>query len=503
MTEDIEEAIESADHLTIDNEHKPKEIITTSKHDKHNQFPYNLIDIFRIFLGNDNKAYGSFLNNNRYAIPVGNRKLTNLIRQTANDSGINIRKKDLTEINELLQAQAEINEKRGDVWYRVAPFDNGIEIDLGCDEHIRIRVTPGKVEVITQGSNTFFYRTQSMLPMVLPAETGDFELLYKYLNMHSVSRVLFIAWLSYTLAHPKLPSSKYVILVLQGNQGSGKSSLCKNIINPLLDPNAIGVQMMPISIKDMAVAVSNRHLACFDNVREIRQHMADALCVTATGGTLTSRQLYTDGEQAAIPLHCAVVLNGIHSFIDQPDLAQRCIPIELNTLPEKNRKSEKQLIQELNTDLPIILRGLLDLIAAIFTHLPSVQVSNPERMIDFVHWLAAMEMATGTPNGVYQSAFSDAIQMGQLDSLLDNTLASAVVDFATSEGEWSDTPADLLNALNRKVDKNTQRNRDWPQNAIALSKRLKPLQAALATQGIHISFTRGKNRIITIEKVGR
>lgn len=468
--------------------------------------PRNVIEhvgmSYSVFIAQDTRAYALIKDgNNPYVMRIGSRQFNNRIRMIADKHNIQLRSRDVADINDSLIANAEIALNRGNVWSRVAPYQNGIEIDLGCDTHARIRVTPGKVETITQGSNTFFYRTQSMLPMALPADAGDFEVLYKYLNMHSVSQVLFVAWLSYTLAHPKLPSSKYVILVLQGNQGSGKSSLCKNIILPLIDPNSTGVQMMPVSIKDLAIAVSLRHLACFDNVRDIRQHMADALCVAATGGTLTSRKLYTDGDQAAIPLHCAVVLNGIHSFIDQPDLAQRCIPIELNTLPEKDRKSEKKLIQDLNVDLPIIMRGLLELIAAILTHLPTVQVSNPERMIDFVHWLAAMELATNTPNGIYQSAFSDTIQQGQLDSLLDNTLASAVVDFATSEGEWSDTPANLLHALNCIVDKNTLRNRDWPQNPIALSKRLKPLQASLMTQGIHISFTRGKNRTITIQKV--
>ncbi len=466
-------------------------------------FPLNLPFIFGLSLDQHGKAFAVNRDyGNTYAQQVGSRQLDNRIRQIAQDCNISLRRNDLIDINHGLQAQAELSSNRAEVWFRVAPYQNGIELDVGDDAQTRFRVTPGKVEIIGKDSDTLFYRSQTALPMVLPAKTGDINKLKKYLNMHSVSQTLFIAWLSYTMAHPKLPASKFVILVLQGNQGSGKSSLCKNIILALLDPSSTGVQLMPTNTKDLAVAVHRKHVVCFDNVRELRQSMADALCVAATGGAITARQLYTDAEQTVIQLHSAIVLNGIHSFIDQPDLAQRCLPIELHQLSENDRKSEKQLIQELNADLPEIMRGLLDRIASIMTYLPTVEVTNPERMIDFVHWLAAMESAMNVPSGVYQAIFSEAVHQGQLDSLLDNTLAAAMVNFASAECDWSATPAELLRELNRSVDRNTQRDRDWPQNPIALSKRLKPLQASLYTQGINISFTRGKNRTITIKKEG-
>jgi len=41
-----------------------------------------------------------------------------------------------------------------DVWYRVAQSQNGIELDIGDKDHTRIRVTPGNVNIITEGSET-------------------------------------------------------------------------------------------------------------------------------------------------------------------------------------------------------------------------------------------------------------------------------------------------------------------------------------------------------------
>ena len=114
------------------------------------------------------------------------------------------------------------------------------------------------------------------------------------------------------------------------------------------------------------------------------------------------------------------------------------------------------------------------------------------------------EKAQGVPAGIYQVAYSEALNQGQRDSLQDNQLGAAVLEFA--EGlfgtEWHGTPADLLGKLNAQATKGTQRSREWPQNPIALSKRLGPLQASLQTQGVTLGFGRGKHRTISIRTNG-
>jgi hypothetical protein len=230
--------------------------------------------------------------------------------------------------------------------------------------------------------------------------------------------------------------------------------------------------------------------------------MADMLCVAATGGAITSRQLYTDDGQQVIRLHGALVLNGIHSFVNQPDLAQRCLTIQMKTMPKEMRQSEADISREFEADLPFIMRGMFDLIAAVLLHLPTVKVISPERMLDFVKWLAAMEIAQGVPAGAYQSAYSHSLNQGQLETLMDNSLAACILELAESlKGkEWSGTPRDLLVELIQIASIDTQKSRDWPQNPISLSKRLIPLQAGLLTQGVSVQLHRGKHRTITISQ---
>ena len=328
-------------------------------------------------------------------------------------------------------------------------------------------------------------------------------MLRKYLNMHAILQTLLVGWITYTLAHPKMPTSNFVILVLLGGQGTGKSSLCR-ILQAIIDPSRIGVQKLPTNGKDLAISLQHAHLRCFDNVRSITTSLADHLCIASTGGSLTSRKLYTDADEQAIYLHGAVVLNSIHPLIDQSDLAQRCLKIDLDKIDEKSRKREESLFEEFQADLPQIMLELFKRIAAIFKHLPDAVITNPERMLDFVHWLAAMEKADGAPAGVYQYEYSRLLSEGQLDSLMDNSLAVALFQFAEelSIQRWTGTPSELLKNLEEHANQRTQRSKEWPLNPIALSKRLRSLQAGLATQGIDVVFGRGKHRVISINFQG-
>lgn len=464
--------------------------------------PYNLQRKLELVHTSAGKAFAVILDSaNPFALPIRSKKLNAILCQLARNGGGSLSKHGLAELNDALEAHAEQYGEETNVWLRIAPIEGGIEIDVGDDAHTRIRITAGKVELISSCSDTVFNRTVNIRPMVIPAETGNWRLLEKYLNVATTDKVLLIAWITYVLAHPKVPSSKYPILVLQGNEGSGKSSLCKNIIIRIIDPSELGVQVFPKNATDLAIAGQNAHVLCFDNLRGFRHNMADILCIAATGGTITSRQLYTDADQQAIRLHVPLVLNGIHSFIDTPDLAQRCLPIQLIALDKSKRKPEEELTRELEVDLPAIMRGLFDLIASIFKHLPNVEITNPERMIDFVAWLAAMEMADDVPAGIYQELYSHTLQQGQLDTLMDNPLAAAILELAEAD-DWSGTPADLLSKLNMQASLGTQRSREWPQNPISLSKRIAGLQAGLLSQSVRIELSRGKQRTVTITKLG-
>lgn len=447
-----------------------------------------------LVLSQHNTACVVITKGNHYVVEVGSRQLNNLIRE----ENPSLKSYDLTQINDSLIAKIEDMGVTRDVHYRVAPINGGIEIDLNDTANTRVRVTAGKVNILKEGSETLFHRSAVSLPMVIPSDEGDLDALKKYTNLDPKTHFMFVAWISYTLAHPKISTSKYLILVVKGDQGSCKSFLCCYVILNLIDPNRAGLQKFPKTVNDLAIATQHSHVLCFDNLRNFTQETSDALCIASTGGSINSRALYTNSDQHINRLHGALVLNGIHEFVRESDLAQRCLTLNMKVLPESERKSEADMVREFEADLPAIFKGLLDLIADVFKALPDAEVIYPERMYDFSKWLAALERIHGMDGGIFQSMYSEILSDSQLDTLMANPLAVAMMKFCEDLSplrKWSGTPQDLLDELKTNLDK------QLPQNPIALSKRLTSIKAALLSQGISVELTRGKNRQIKINLV--
>lgn len=482
--------------------------VTSFTSNSKNYLPEQLEVKFKFVLNQRGKAYAIVNSSgNCYALEVGGNQLNAIIYSLAYEAGNVLKKYELDELNQYLIAKAIMSGLVFHTYSRVAPTTDGggIEIDLADEANTRIRIIDGNVQIIRDGSLIPFARNPKAKPMVMPAEYGDVRLLKKYVNCSHQDFVLLTAFIAYSLAHPKVKTSKFMFLVLLGASGAGKSFVAENIIIPLIDNSLVGIQSFPKDEKGLGVATQNSQVACFDNVRNLNVIMSDALCKLSTGNSLTSKKLYTDDDQHIISLHSAVVLNGVNSFVTEPDLAQRCLTIELKTMVNSERLSESEMVPELNAELPIIFRGVLNLIAGVLQKLPEAKVTHPERMLDFVRFLSAMELVDGVPCGVYQELYSSKLKEDQVDSLFDDPLAVAVIDFASNKsnfykGKWSGMPQKLLSALHDLHKGN--RFSGLPTIPSAFSKRLRFISAGLLAQGIRVEFIRAKDRIITIEILG-
>lgn len=431
---------------------------------------------------------------------IGSPELNANIRTTARKRGKRLKQHQIDEISEDLRAEAVESGTDADLYYRVAPCGRGgIEIDSHDGKNTTVRVTADGVEVLHGTSSTLFLRSSSALALPIPASNGDFKLLHRYINLKHAAFYLYIGWVTFTIASPKVEASKYLFLVLRAIQGAGKTVASKKT-KKLIDPNAVAALMLPGNPRDLAIMLQSSHVLVIDNLRDISVLMSDALCIAATGGSMSTRQLYTDDEQKALYLHGALIFNGIHPFMGQSDLADRCLVLELDPIGPEARKSETQMLKDFEADYPVILGGLYGLIAKILQKLPEAQVVAPSRMLDFCRWLAAMEMALEMPVGALQYLYADSLRDAQLESLLDNPLAVTIIAFAEKmdEPEWTGTPTDFYDRLTSIADFGLQRSRAWPSSAAVLSKRLHGLQAPLLAQGISIDWTRGKDRQIVV-----
>lgn len=413
-----------------------------------------------------------------------------------------LKQRELDDLNGELRSDAEEFGVHLELYPRVHPLDGGgVELDLNDGKGTTVQLTADGVKVLTGTSNTLFFRSASALSLPLPADHGDFSLLRDYVNLEQYAFLLYIGWVTFTIANPKVEATKYLFLVIKGTQGSGKTFASKTT-QRVIDPNAVSVQMLPGSPRELAIILQAAHLIVVDNLRDLTTTISDTLCIAATGGSLPSRKLYTDDEQKALFLHGAMIFNGIHPFMGQSDFADRCLMLDLDSIPHEKRKSETQMLEKFESDRPVILRGLYDLIAGILRALPDAEISHPARMLDFCKWLSAMEIALGLGTGSLQKQYVDSLKEAQLESLLDNPLAVMIIQFAEEmpKSQWSGTPTKFYDSLTTMAGLNSQRSRAWPPTAASMSKRLHGLQAPLAAQGIFIELERGKDRRIVVQR---
>lgn len=413
-----------------------------------------------------------------------------------------LKQRDLKDLNEELLSEAEEYGMQLDLYPRVRPLDDGgVEVDLNDGLGTTVRLTADGVKVSRGDSQGLFIRSPSALSLPVPADQGDYTLLREYVNLEPHAFLLYIAWVTFTIGNPKIEATKYLFLVLKARQGSGKTFASKTT-QRLVDPNAVGVQTLPGAARELAIIQQSVHLMVVDNLRDLTPAMSDALCIAATGGSVPMRKLYTDDEQKALFLHGAIVFNGIHPFVGQSDLADRCLVLDLGPLPPEKLKSETEMLERFGRDYPVILRGLYDLISKVFRALPDAQITHPARMLDFCKWLAAMEVALDLNSGTLQQKYVQSLKDAQLESLIDNPLAVTIIHFAEEmpKSQWKGTPTKFYEKLTALAGFTAQRSRAWPPTAASLSKRLHGLQAPLAAQGIFIELERGKDRQIVVER---
>tara|TARA_R110000737_G_scaffold314184_1_gene323880 strand:- start:3698 stop:5494 length:1797 start_codon:yes stop_codon:yes gene_type:complete len=439
---------------------------------------------------------------NPVALPINGKAMAKAMKYAGYQHKDMLRKDDIKEAQDSLSAIAEFKGEDMTVWQRNAPLDGGVEIDLGGEASNRVIVTKDGVNTHVTNSQTLFSHsaTSSELPSV--AEEGDWTKIFPYLNMVKEHMLILVAYLTYILAHPKQADVGYPILVIKGEQGSGKSFLCKSLIRALVDPNNYGIQMFPSSIKEMAISVKNAFVLIYDNIRKLDHKWSDALCISSTGGSLSGRKLFADDEEVNFDLHGPKILNGIHNFLTESDAVSRCANIQLLPMVANRRKNEKELIQQLELDMPIIFRGLLDLISKCFAVEGTETITHPQRMMGFVHWLAKIELAEGMEVGTLQRIYAENQKEAMLDTIAEDRLAYAVLTMAKeyTQNMWSGTPTALLEELSSRVPtKVSKYTQNWPQTAISLSKRLGVLKASLSAQGVELILgERAKERRILL-----
>ena len=312
--------------------------------------------------------------------------------------------------------------------------------------------------------------------------------------------VLLVSWAVAALA----PRGPYPVLILQGEQGAGKSTVSR-MLRGLVDPNTAPLRSVPREERDLLIAARNGWVIALDNLSGTPVWLSDGLCRLATGGGWSTRELYTDTDEVLIDAQRPVLLNGIDDIATRDDLRDRAIILHLPAISDDKRRDEDELWQEYERLRPRVLGALLDAVSMALRRWEETKLPRRPRMADFARWIAAAEPALPWKPGEHLEVYAGNRREAAAVSLESNAVAQAVLALMERREEWEGTATGLLATLEQYASDRDRRSKHWPANARSLSGRLRRAAPLLRQAGVEIEWGhrgRGsdKQRVIRLRK---
>lgn len=380
---------------------------------------------------------------------------------------------------DLLAAQARYDGPEREVYVRIAHMADKIYVDLANESWQAVEITPQGWSVVNNPP-VKFRRPRGLAPMVTPEPGGNLVDLRPFINCREEEWPLVVAWLIGSFS-----SDPYPIMIFQGEQGTAKGTTARALKN-VLDPGHSPQRTAPRDVRDLMISASNSWSLSFDNLSNLSPWLSDSFCRLATGGGLSTRELYSDDNETILDAMRPVILNGIDSLVSRAHLASRAILLELPQIENGRRRPEKDLWKAFEAAQPGILGAVFKAVSAALANVHGVKLPELPRMADFAIWVVAAEPALPWEPGTFLDAYSGNRAAVVEHSLEGDVVAVAVRAFMAERGTWEGAPSALLEALETITPESTIRSKAWPKAANSLSNRLRRAATFLRAIGIKI-----------------
>jgi hypothetical protein len=410
-------------------------------------------------------------------------------------AGKAIPRQTLDDLVQTLEAQAVFDGPLHDIAVRVARERDVIYFDLGRPDAEIVRITADGWS-LTSDCPVKFIRPAGFGELPVPVPGGNVQSLRDLLRLDDAAWVLVLAFLINCI-HPGGP---FFCLLVEGEQGSGKSLLC-TIIKKLIDPSSVEKMRLPDSEQNLMIQAKDYYLLVFDNASGMKADISDALCMLATGGGMTFRKLYTDADRQVFNQVRAFIINGIGEYVHRPDLIERALLLSLPTMPEGARKTESRILEEFGAALPEILGGLFDVVSSALKNERTTEPPTTVRMADAAVWLQAAEPATGLQAGTLLRAIEESQLKSVIDRISENPTVVAI-ETVLERGPFRGR----ISELHKQIQMHGHLyDRHLPKTPQHLSNALARLKPAMSKIGIYVELEQRTRdgRVVLIWKDGQ
>jgi hypothetical protein len=377
-----------------------------------------------------------------------------------------------------LAAQAEFSGKAHELHTRAAWHEGTLFYEL----------RPGKVVRVGPDGWTFearppvlFRRYPNLKALPDPEAGGSLENLLSLVNLKTErDRRLFAA---YAVTVP-LPHVGRPILSASGPMGSGKTTAGRSI-KRLWDPTA--PETVRYDPRDFLQKAGHCFVPMLDNLSTLPDSASDTLCRLVTGEADSKRKLYTDDEDVIIELRRAVILNGINVPTDRSDVLDRSLVVELERIPDAERRTEEEMWAAFERGHPALLGAAFDTLAKTIARKPSLRLSRRPRLADWGEYAASVYEVMGWDAERFLSDWDEVVKVQNRSTLDGSPVAQAVIRFMEDRDAYEGTSTELhkkLEVVAEDIGVSLARDRAWPKSARWLWRRVQEVVPLLVAVGI-------------------
>ena len=368
---------------------------------------------------------------------------------------------------------------------RTCMYDESILIDLTNEKFEQIKITKESHEIIP-GESCFVRRGK---PQSLPypdTKSSDIDLLWNFINVNDESdKKLIIGWIIAAL----YPTGPYPILVLQGEQGSCKSTATK-IIRSLVDPSFVPLSDNPKDKIDLITEGRNNWVIALDNLSYISNETSDTLCRISTGGGIKVRRLYTNMEEISVNIQRPIIINSINEIVARGDLMERSIFVELESVSQTSRRTEREIWMEFEIVKPKIFGALIEALSIALLNLPNTRLDEKPRMADFAILATSIESYFGWSEGSFLQAYNrrhNNAAFAALENSLFGTAIKMLVTNREDEG-FIGIASELEESLNNMMHFGDRKPKGWPISPKSVSNTLRDIAPHLRKIGLEVEW---------------
>src|SRR5215218_208148 len=365
---------------------------------------------------------------------------------------------------------------------------------------------PDKVVRVGPGSWTFeakppvlFRRYVNLKALPDPEAGGSLEVLDQLVNLKGErDHRLFKAYLvTLPLEHVGRP-----IFNVSGAMGLGKTTIGR-VVKRTWDPTA--PETVRFDPRDFLQKAMHAYVVMLDNQNIIPEWAADTLCRLVTGEADSKRRLYTDDEDFIIELRRAALLNGINVPTDRGDMLDRSLVVELERIPDGERKTEEQIWELFAREHPGLLGALFDVLSKAIALKPFLKLSRRPRLADWGEYAAAVYEVMGWGAEQFLSDWDEIVKVQNRSTLDRSPVAQAIIKFMEDRESFEGSSTELhkkLESIAEEIGVSIVRDKAWPKSARWLWRRIQEVVPLLVGVGIEASRERDEaGTIIALRRI--